>query len=193
MRGKKTNIMGDIADILHDDMISGLYYDDGPEEPGTDLSDLPDMKLTIELVPKTAWFTNVRSKVTQDEWDAIRQKCYDQAGRHCQVCGEQGPRWPVEAHEIWHYDDNTKVQRLAGIIALCPDCHKVKHAGFACLNGDQELVLNQLAKVNGTTKAQAKEYLRRAFEIWQERSGHAWTTDISYLEAYMRPSFPADI
>ncbi len=27
------------------------------------------MKLTIELVPKTAWYSNVRSNVTASKWD----------------------------------------------------------------------------------------------------------------------------
>ena len=29
------------------------------------------MKLTIELVPSTAWYSNVRSNVSKEEWDKI--------------------------------------------------------------------------------------------------------------------------
>ena len=29
------------------------------------------MKLTIELVPQTAWYSNVRSNVSKAEWDVF--------------------------------------------------------------------------------------------------------------------------
>lgn len=49
------------------------------------------------------------------------------------VCGGRGEKWPVECHEMWQYDDKNHVQKLAGLIALCPDYHKVKHIGYASI------------------------------------------------------------
>jgi 5-methylcytosine-specific restriction endonuclease McrA len=46
--------------------------------------------LTIELVPKTAWYTNVRSNVSKKEWDRIRKKSYQNAGHVCEICGDTG-------------------------------------------------------------------------------------------------------
>lgn len=43
------------------------------------------MKLTIELVPSTAWYSNVRSNVTQAEWDVLRKECYKKAGYVCEI------------------------------------------------------------------------------------------------------------
>ena len=63
-----------------------------------------NFKLTIELVPKTSWFTNLRSLVSKEQWDKIRNKVYWKAGYKCEICGSKGPKWPVECHEIWHYD-----------------------------------------------------------------------------------------
>ena len=147
------------------------------------------MKLTIELVPKTAWLINVRSKVTTAEWDKIRKKCYKAAGYVCEICGDvgtnQGTRHPVECHEIWHYDDEKKAQTLTGIIALCPYCHKVKHAGFANVNGETQVVLDHLMKVNGLSLDEAKEYVAECFATWRERSKHDWSLDIGYLSEYM--------
>ena len=60
------------------------------------------IKLTIELVPKTAWYKNVRSEVSKDRWDELRKECYRNANYKCEVCGGTGPKWPVECHEIWH-------------------------------------------------------------------------------------------
>lgn len=42
-------------------------------------------KLTVELVPKPCWFSNVRDHVNQAEWDRLRCATYQQAGYVCQV------------------------------------------------------------------------------------------------------------
>jgi len=82
------------------------------------------MKLTIELVPSTAWYSNVRSNVSKEVWDIIRKKSYAKANYKCEVCGDvgtnQGVGHKVECHEIWHYDDDSHTQTLTGLISLCP-------------------------------------------------------------------------
>lgn len=147
------------------------------------------MKLTVELVPKTCWYTNVRSNVTPDEWDVIRKKCYKEAGNKCEICGDtgknQGVKHNVECHEIWDYDDENRIQKLIGLIALCPYCHKSKHVGLAQMNGEEHIVIEHLAKVNNITISEAVGHIDDSFMIWDERSKHKWELDISYLETYM--------
>jgi hypothetical protein len=147
------------------------------------------MKLTIELVPKTCWYTNVRSNVTSDEWDIIRKKCYKEAGNKCEICEEtgkeQGYKHNVECHEIWEYDDRNHIQKLIRLIALCPNCHKTKHVGFAQINGDEEIVINQLMFVNKISEEHARNYIKTCFNKWAERSQHEWELDITYLDTYM--------
>lgn len=87
--------------------------------------------LTVELVPKTCWFSNVRENVPRSTWDKLRKATYAAANYHCEVCGEQGSRHPVECHEIWRYHSKRFVQKLFGLVALCPACHEVKHFGLA--------------------------------------------------------------
>lgn len=148
------------------------------------------MKLTIELVPKTAWYTNVRSNVTQAEWDVIRKKCYAQASHKCEICGDvgtnQGVKHKVECHEIWHYDDENHTQTLTGLIALCPNCHKSKHVGLAQIKGEEDIVINQLMSVNGMTEDEAVKYIDESFEVWSKRSKSEWELNISYLEEYLK-------
>jgi len=147
-------------------------------------------KLTIELVPQTCWYSNVRSNVTKQQWDVIRRKCYAKAEHRCEVCGDtgknQGVSHAVECHEIWQYIDATKTQKLVGMIALCPHCHKVKHPGLAQLNGESEIVMKQLMKVNSMNRSEAKKYIEKSFEQWRERSGSRWTLDISMLDDYIK-------
>lgn len=146
-------------------------------------------RLTIELVPKSCWYTNVRSNVSQSEWDKIRKECYSRAVNRCEVCGglgrKMGYRHNVECHEIWHYDDKKHIQRLDGLICLCPPCHKVKHYGFAQMSGNEQLVRRHIKEVNFWTDSKLDDYLEEVFRVWEERSKHEWTLDISYLDTYL--------
>ncbi|AKJ73572.1 hypothetical protein SP39_1 [Salmonella phage 39] len=80
------------------------------------------------MVPKTAWFTNLRSHLSKSNWDVVRKKCYAKANYKCEICGGKGTKHPVECHEIWDFG-NGKIT-LKGLIALCPSCHEVKHIGW---------------------------------------------------------------
>ena len=146
------------------------------------------MKLTCELVPKTAWYSNVRSNVTTAEWDKIRKKSYRQYHNVCGICGDSGKKQgfnhAVECHEIFEYDDINHVQKLTELISLCPYCHKCKHPGLASINNETGIVIEQLMKVNEITEDEAELYLDYCFQVWEERSKYNWTLDISYLEHY---------
>lgn len=147
-------------------------------------------KLTIELVPSTSWYSNVRSNVTKKEWDIIREKAYDLADNKCEICGEtgltQGYKHKVECHEVWHYNDVTATQTLIGLISLCPRCHKTKHVGLARIQNQEQTVIKQLVKVNNITATEAYDYINDSFIIWQDRSTKDWELDITYLKEYMK-------
>ncbi len=138
-------------------------------------------KLTIELVPKTAWNINVRSEVSKEQWNILRKKTYQSANYKCEICSGKGSKWPVECHEIWSYDENTKIQKLERLIALCPNCHLVKHYGRAEATGDGQKALKHLMKINQWTKHDAELYIEYVFELWMKRSQHKWTLDLSFL------------
>lgn len=147
------------------------------------------MQLTIELVPATCWYSNVRSHVSRQQWDIIRKQCYRQAGYRCEICRQtglfQGFRHPVECHEIWDYDEEKMTQRLAGLICLCPLCHQVKHAGLTISQQGLQVILNRLMSVNNWTHDQAADHIEEEFEVWRVRSKSQWKLDISYLDSYI--------
>lgn len=88
----------------------------------------------------------------------------------------------MECHEIWHYDDDKQCQTLTGLIALRPSCHEVKHKGFSGLRGKKDEAVAHLALVNGWSLLGAFDYVDEAFDVWRERSRHAWQLDITWLE-----------
>jgi hypothetical protein len=146
---------------------------------------VPPARLTIELVPKTSWYNNVRALVDEPSWDRIRRQVYRQADYRCEVCGGKGPEHPVECHEVWRYDDRTRMQALVRMTALCPACHQVKHLGFANVKGKGAQARAHLARVNGWTLAQADAYISQAFQVWAQRSQGPWTLDLEGLRPYV--------
>lgn len=142
----------------------------------------PAARLTVELVPSTCWWSNVRSQVPPDVWERLRRATASAAGHRCEICGGRGRRHPVECHEVWEYDDARRVQRLVRLTAICPACYEVKHLGLAEMRGRRGAALAHLARVNGWSAADAEAYVEAAFEQWTVRSRHDWTLDCTVLE-----------
>jgi len=137
--------------------------------------------LSVELVPATAWWTNVRSNVTRAQWQKCKNLVKERSGSRCEICGGRGSRYPVDCHEVWAYDDERGIQTLVGLIALCPACHSVKHLGRAFATGNAERAIDHLMTVNGWPPEFTEDYIVRAFAIHEARSQVKWELNIDYL------------
>ena len=99
-------------------------------------------------------------------------------GHRCGICVSEGP---LEAHEIWEYED--VLQRLAGLIALCKPCHNVKHmgrSGILATRGqlNPEILVEHFLTVNGCTRREFEEHLRDSFALWERSSQQdGWKVD----------------
>ena len=149
-------------------------------------------KLTIELVPKHAWFSNLRSNLSREQWDVVRKAVYLKAGFKCEICGGHGERNRIEAHEIWSYHsiDGRNIQRLERVAGLCPRCHQVKHIGLAEISGRGDSCREQLAKVNEWDMGQVEAYVQEQFRLWEERSELEWELDVTWLESNFNYTMP---
>lgn len=145
-----------------------------------------EIKLSIELVPATCWYSNVRSNVRPSTWDRLQQEVFQAANYRCQICGGTGPAHPVEAHEIWSYDDHRMVQTLKDLISLCPNCHEVKHIGHALKSGRTKRVIEWLCLVNHFDADQALAYIDYSFKVHGIRSQFQWRLDLSVLVSKYR-------
>jgi len=147
------------------------------------------MKLEIELVPSTVWFSNVRKLVPKTVWDMIRKKSYIVASHKCQICGNDGI---LHCHEIWEYDDEKHIQNLKGFVALCENCHMIKHIGFSMytLEGQEKFDKNELiehfCKVNDCKIEDFYKHEKEAFKIWHERSKHKWKQDFGEYSKFIK-------
>lgn len=140
-----------------------------------------NLKLTIELVPKTSWFTNLRSVLSTEQWDIVRKKTYKNANYKCEICGGKGNKHPVECHEEWEYDEINHIQKLKNLIALCPKCHQVKHMGFQLISGNYDNAFQHFLKINNLNKKEGQKLVDFAFSEYNRKSKMDWTLDIKKL------------
>ena len=141
--------------------------------------------LFVDLIPRTCWFTNVRSCVAQRDWERLRRVIVERAESKCEVCGATRDasikRW-LEVHERWAYDEFTATQPLKRLICLCTDCHQTTHFGFAQVQGRDERALRHLMDVTGIDRHDAEVRVQRAFAVWENRNRTTWTLDLSMLK-----------
>lgn len=136
------------------------------------------------LVPSPLWGINLRALLPKQQWDVVRRDAYARAGKRCIVCGGRGDKWPVEADEAWDYDDERCVQTLKGVIALCPRCHQIRHWGSTEIKGQRAGAYAQLIRVNRWSTYEADRAIETAFELWEQRSQKAWTSDFSWVQRH---------
>ena len=150
-------------------------------------SPYPNTKLFIDMIPFAAWGINLRSDlfILESEWDRLRRETYSRANNRCEVCWSKGPSHPVECHEQWHFDEDTRVQSLRGLVALCPMCHAATHFGFSSNHNplvDEALLRYHLAVTNKWTLEKVDQHLSEALDICKRRNTVVWALDLSLLE-----------
>jgi hypothetical protein len=147
------------------------------------------LKLTVELVPKTAWSQSLAKLLPRSVWNTIRDGIIQENGKRCQICGEE--EGTMNLHEIWNYNDVKHVQKLEGFILLCSMYHHVKHIGIAGILASQGKldygkVVKHFCKINGCSEKEFKKHLDESFEIWRKRSEHDWKHDFGKYEGFLR-------
>jgi hypothetical protein len=138
------------------------------------------MRLKVELVPKSSFYSNMRKVLSKDAWDLLRKSVYRKANYRCEVCGAKGR---MNCHEIWKYDDGRGVQILRGYECLCDWCHHVRHIGFASILAskgklDYEKVVKHFCKVNNCSTEAFRTHVNAAYVLWKKRSKIKWRVDM---------------
>ncbi len=143
-----------------------------------------ELKLNFELVPDSCWYSNLRSILKPKQWDIVRKEAYARAKGKCMICGRPVKR--LEAHERWSYNEQTCVQKLEDVIAICHSCHSVIHIGRTQLIGEEDKAIAHFQRVNKCTYADYIKALGEANRIHQRRNQVAeWKIDLSYLEKFV--------
>ncbi len=142
-----------------------------------------ELRISVELVPEPMHYINLRSALPE-HWDEIRKTVYRRAGYRCEICGGKGDKHPVEAHELWDYDDKRHVMSLKRCIALCPTCHLCHHLGYANVSGQTEKAEAWLQRINGFSNDELRDYVEYVFNVYKRRSRYEWRLDIERVRRY---------
>jgi hypothetical protein len=147
-------------------------------------------KLTAELIPEKAWYSNLRKQMTPSAWRKLGKEVKARQGQKCAVCNAEGR---LECHEVWDYDDVNHFQRLAGFVCLCRPCHQVKHLGRTVILAQQGLldfddVIEHFLRINECALADFLIYQEAIRTQYQERSKHEWTTDLGEYADLVEPA-----
>lgn len=142
-----------------------------------------------DMLPENVWGSNLRGILSRADWDRLRIPVCESAGNRCEVCGQPGydpdngrPRRP-DCHELWHFEVSTgsAVQRLTRLIALCPNCHRIQHAGRAAVRGELSMVVEQLRVVNAWNDSEIRLALDNADKRYRWRRQFSWDLDLTLL------------
>lgn len=141
------------------------------------------MDLKIEMIPNSAWNCNLRKMLKQSQWDLIRKTAYSEQNHLCAICGSK-PN-VLEAHEVWEFDANDKVQKLVNVVALCQPCHGVIHYGRSLMIGYGDEAYSHYRKVTGRNKRQFEKEFKQAYDKYLELSKiEKWTLDLIYVQRF---------
>ena len=139
------------------------------------------LPLDFELIPTGAWNFNLRTELPKKAWDILRQIAYQKADYKCSICNCKPKR--LEAHEVWDFNKDTKVQKLVDIKALCHNCHSVVHINRTILIGGEDRAIAHFKRVNKVDYTAYIDALKRANDKNLELSTiDEWSLDLSYLK-----------
>jgi hypothetical protein len=149
-------------------------------------------RLTAELLPETLRGSDQRKLISDADWERLSRLVFARARGRCEWCTARcltpdgRPQQP-HCHELWTFTHRRgrHVQRLDRLIALCSDCHRVRHCGLAELNGEYNSLVQHLRRVNEWTTAQAVEELERAANAHEHRYLVEWDVDLSLLAEFI--------
>lgn len=107
--------------------------------------------LVPKALPTSSHYANLRQVLPRTKWDKLRKLAYERANHMCELCHGKPPR--LEAHELWRFDFDLKIQYLERVVALCSKCHAMQHALLLRLQHDQgiknaQVVVNHYNKLN---------------------------------------------
>lgn len=141
-------------------------------------------ELFIDLVPKSCWFTNVRSCIDAGSWARLSRLTRERASHRCEACGSPANvsrKLYLEAHERWDYNPATRTQTLRRIVTLCTPCHLVTHWGYAKVSGRERQARAHFKAVAGIDDQAVDQRVAAAFTLWAQRSQQSWQLDLSML------------
>jgi DNA helicase-2/ATP-dependent DNA helicase PcrA len=146
-----------------------------------------ERRLSFEFVPQNLWCKNLRSELSQTDWDTIKKNVREKG--ECAFCHTKTDQ--LDAHERWIYDDVHHIQKLLEIVPVCKSCHAAIHFGFTNTRGQEaaEKAMQWFMDINHLTELEAFTEYENACDLWTERSEYQWAQEFNpvMLNKYLHP------
>jgi hypothetical protein len=110
----------------------------------------------------------------------IRHYIYERVNNRCECCGRKRSKY-LEAHERWEFNEETKIQKLVRIIALCKLCHSATHYGHSKRRKNMDNINMHIKKINNFTDEELQTHIKEAYKTWNERNKIKWELDFSII------------
>jgi hypothetical protein len=148
-----------------------------------------------DLIPNTSWGSSLSNMLTKGSWDKLRIPLIEKNNNVCQICGTRHAS--LDVHEVWSYALPSQeeiweaqdmgaaafgIQRLDDLMAICKECHKMFHLGFANVNNELDAVLSRLAAVNGWSQEQVSSYSDLVGKRYEDASEAYWALDFTNIQ-----------
>lgn len=159
-------------------------------------------RINIEMIPFTMWGKNLRILLSTTTWANLRylfnatsdKPDYFMFSGHplndyglalgenpkCKICQTEYDE--LELHEVWKFNDRSRVQKLVDLIPVCNLCHFSIHFGRASQLGKQKEVIGHIQRVNQWTKTKVKQQITVAQNKWLKRSRYHYELDLNWFE-----------
>ncbi|CAM9121511.1 hypothetical protein MYMA111404_02175 [Mycoplasma marinum] len=133
--------------------------------------------LIPKSLPSSPKYINPQTWMGPQMWSTIKKEVFKRADYSCEVCGGQGTKDPVEAHELWVFDYHTKERVFVRFLALCPLCHWLQHMGLASIRItnhklDQKELVEHFNKLTNSDLTFERMYERAIFVYKKIKSKH---------------------
>jgi len=141
-------------------------------------------ELFIDLIPRSCWFTNVRTSIKPSSWNILRKHIYERVNYICECCGcdTKITKLKLEAHERWDYNIDTKTQKLIRFVALCKMCHLTTHYGNARRIGYGEQAKTHIMNLRNFNETEFNGHYGTSIEVWEERNKYNWNLDLELIK-----------
>ena len=142
------------------------------------------LKLNFEILPSGAFYSNLRTVLSKKAWDFIRKDAYSRFNNKCSICASK-PKI-LDAHEVWHFDLETKTQTLVDVIPVCHLCHSVIHISRTQLVGNEDMAIAHFKKVNGVDFSAYTSALKQAnLKNVQLDKVDSWILNLDWLKRFI--------
>ena len=144
-------------------------------------------KLAIELLAPMTNGKNLHHALAPADWRRLSAHVINESRGRCEICKVVQKERSLVCHERWSINSRKHVQRLVGLQAICSLCHSAVHYGRAAglLGVTYEGAFDQLCRVNGWTRRQARRYISEAKKrLSRLPQNYVYRVDLSYAEKY---------